>query len=251
MKKRWLGILLAGVLALPAAMQAQKIIQGAPTQACGGLLGYNTFILDSPENISFSCGGLGSVPIPNDVWVSTQTSNTAQATANVTTDQNLMSSTVGMPTAQWVMNAPGRTLQYFGAGTYSLGTSSTVTLKLKLCSVAGCGSGTVVTLASWTTASQSTTSVTLAYNLSASCVTVTLGSSGTAECHGTLQFDSGATLAAATSSFNDSNTAVISGLPLAGQWFLQSTLAFNTSNASNTSTLRLQTVDIWGPGVVN
>ncbi len=248
MKGKLIGMLLALVLvAVPLSAQT-KITQGPPTSCAPGT---NYFILDSPNNVSYSCGGPGTVPIPNDVWLSTLTSSTAQATANVTTDQNLISSTIGMPFSEWAMNTPARTLEYFAAGTYSLGTATTVTVKLKLCTVAGCGTGTVTTLAAWTTASQSTTSVTLAYNVNAYCLTVATGATGSLECHGTLNFDSGATLAAASSTFNDSNTAVIASLPLNGQWFLQSTLAFNTSNASNTSTLRIQTLDIWGPGVVN
>lgn len=248
-RKMALAAVTAAALALPAA--AQKIVQGPPTQGCGGLLGYNTFILDSPENISFSCGGNGTVPVANDVWQSSQSSNTAQATANVTTDQNLLSSTMGMPTGQWPMNFAGRALEYYGAGTYNLGVASTVTLKLKLCSVAGCGSGTVVTLAAWTTASQATTGVTLAFNINAWCTTVATGASGSLECHGLLSFDGGATLAAAATGYNDSNTAAVGGLPLSGQWFLQSTLAFGTANASNTALLRNQVIDVYGPGVVN
>lgn len=249
--KRTVTLIVALVLmSLPAIAQAPKIVQGAPSN-CGGVYGYNTVILDSPENISFTCGGIGTVPMPNDVWFSSQTSNTAQATANVSTDQNLLSSTIGMPTAQWAMNAPGRALELNAAGTYSLGAASTVTIKAKLCSVAGCGSGTVTTLGSWVTAAQTNTSVTLAFNLAATCVTVSSGSSGSLECHGTLTFDSGATLAAAATSFLDSNTAAVGSLPLNGQWFLQTTLAFGSANASNTALMRSQIVDVYGPGIVN
>lgn len=241
-------VVLMVALSLPAA--AQKIVQGAPS-ACGGVYGFNTLIIDSPENILFPCGGMGTVPVPGLAWMSSITSNTAQATANVTTDQLLLAATIGMPTAQWAMNLPGRSLEYYSAGVYNLGVGSTVNIKLKLCSVSGCGSGTVVTLMQWTTASQATTGVTLGFNLNAWCVTVTPGATGTAECHGTLEFDSGATLAAAGTSFQDSNIAVVSGLPLNGQWFLQATLAFGTANASNTASLRNQLVSVYGPGIVN
>jgi len=247
MKKIGMLIAIIALLALPLAGQ-MRVGQGPPI-SCGP--GANYMYLDSPNNITYSCGGLGTVPIPNDAWFSVLSSTTAQATANVSTDQNLISSTMGMPYSEWVMNQPGRLLEYAGFGTYNLGTTSTVTVKLKLCTIAGCGSGTVITLASWTTASQTNTSVTLGFNVNAYCVTVTSGATGTLECHGTLNFDSGATLAAASTTFNDSNTAVISSVPLNGQWFLQSTLAFNSANASNTATLRIQSADVWGPGVIN
>lgn len=186
---------------------------------------------------------LNGQQIAFDGPISVQTSNTAQATANNTSDQNLLANTVGTASL-FPFNVVNKTWNVQAFGTYSLGAASTVNLKAKLCTVSGCGSGTVVNLASWTTASQTNTGVTLAWNINLQCATVTTGATGTAECHGTLNFDSGATLAAAASTFNDSNTAAVTGIPLNGQLFLQTTLAYGTANASNTALAREQVVTI-------
>lgn len=221
-----------------AALASENMPKGAtPTAPVDGDRWY-----DTTQSTEFTF--LNGQAIAIDGPISVQTSNIAQATANVSTDQNLLFNQIGNG-ALAPLNRVGKTLTISSAGTYNLGAASVETFKAKLCTVSGCGSGTVITLATWVTASQATTSVTLGWNFLLNCTTVTQGGAGTMECHGTLNFDSGATLAAASSSFNDSNIAAVTGMPLnTTTLFLQTTIAFGTANAANTALARQQIITL-------
>src|SRR5207247_3443031 len=75
-------------------------------------------------------------------WVCTNVTPVT-VNANVSTDQNLMACTIPAGT----LNRVGRTLRVKVAGLYSTPAASTsqVTIKVKICSVSGCGSGNVLT----------------------------------------------------------------------------------------------------------
>jgi hypothetical protein len=165
--------------------------------------------------------------------LSTAYTTTAQATANVATEQNVVS--VPLPAAA-ILKA-GKTLIVKGAGTYSLGAASTVTLKVKVCTVSGCGSGTVVTPCTWVTGSNANTSVTSSFNFEC-----TIGTSTSATTlskvlgHGILGIEVGATNVAALTMFGDATTAESATIDLTAADFLQTSVTFGTANASNTLT---------------
>lgn len=163
---------------------------------------------------------------------------TVNQLTNPTAATDLMTFTIGAPTGGQALslNAPGKALQVTAYGTYNLAAASTVVITVKLGGV---------TLATFTTASQATTGVTLGWQLYLNSVTVTPGSSGTAECHGELSFDSGATLAAACSAFLDSNTAVITGINFTGPLLLELMANFGTGNASSVIASRMMQVELY------
>lgn len=164
---------------------------------------------------------------------------TAQATANVSTDQNL----VAYPMTAGQMALANKTVIVKGSGTYSLGAASTVALKVKVCTVSGCGSGTVVTPCTWTTASNTNTSVTSTFVFECVLGTSTAGASGTLIGKGGLTIEVGAANTAAAAVFGDVTTAPTSAIDLTAADFIQSTITFGTANASNTATLMIQSVD--------
>jgi hypothetical protein len=92
---------------------------------------------------------------------------------NVATDQNLMNCTIPAGT----LNRVGRALEIWLAGVYSTGpaNASKITIKAKLCTVYGCGSGTVITLASITSGANGTGVTTLPFNSSATSMLQTAG----------------------------------------------------------------------------
>lgn len=165
---------------------------------------------------------------------------TAQATANVSTAQNLVA--FAMPAG--LMQSANATIRVSGSGTYSLGAASTVAIGIKICTVSGCGSGTTVTPCLWTTASNTNTSVTSTFNFSCLIGTSTAGASGKVIGKGALQIEVGAANTAASSVFGDVTTAESSAIDLTAADFVQSQITFGTANASNTATLMIQSIEI-------
>jgi hypothetical protein len=123
-----------------------------------------------------------------------------------------------------IINEIGRGLDIFAAGTYNLAASSTVVFTVKLGGV---------TICSFTTASQTNTSVTLNWQIWIKSLVVSVGSAGTLETHGQLTFDSGATLPAAATTFLDGNTGVSSAIDLTQNPLLEVMANFGTGNASS------------------
>lgn len=124
----------------------------------------------------------------------------------------------------------GEGLDIFAAGTYNVAAASTVVFTIKFGGV---------TIATFTTASQTNTAVTLNWNLSLKAIAAVLGTSGTLEVHGSLNFDSGATLAAAASVFNDSITAASSAIDLTQDQTLEIMANFGSGNASSVIAQRM------------
>ncbi len=162
--------------------------------------------------------------------------------ANTTGDQNLMAITI----TAGALNSISRTLLIQLAGVYSTpaGSTAVLTHKLKLCTVSGCGSGTVITLATWVTTALGAIQVTNdPYNATLNATTQTAGASAAFEAHGNLTIDLAALAAAAESVFADNNTATVGTIDSTAQLFLQHTVAFSAGSASNTDTDRQMIAD--------
>lgn len=129
-----------------------------------------------------------------------------------------------------IINDISHGLLVYAAGSYNVAASSTLVFTIKL--------GTV-TIATFTTASQTNTSVALNWQLNLNITTQAVGSSGAVEVHGTLVFDSGATLAAASTTFSDSNTAVSSAIDLTQPALLEVMANLGTGNSSSTVSQRV------------
>jgi hypothetical protein len=161
------------------------------------------------------------------------------ANANVATDQNLMACLLPIG----VLALPSRTTRAYLAGVYSTpaASTSTITVKVNLCNVSGCGSGTVLPLLSITSSALGTIQATNnPFSVDLACLTLqTGGVISSYECHGNLRIGLSAANTAAQSTFADNSIAPIgtlnsSGAPL----FLQTTIAFSNASASNSATAR-------------
>jgi hypothetical protein len=162
--------------------------------------------------------------------------------ANVATDQLLMACTIPAGT----LNSLNRVLRIKADGLYSTPALSTsqMTMSAKLCTVSGCGSGTVITLAAIQSGALGSLAVTNnAIQLSLGAGVQTAGASSVYETHGSLLIDLGAATTAADSVYADTNTAVSSAINSTVQLFLQITGAFSSASASNSMTERMLTVD--------
>lgn len=129
-----------------------------------------------------------------------------------------------------IINDGAHGLSIYAAGSYNVAAASTLVFTIKL--------GTV-TIATFTTASQTNTAVALNWRLNFDITTVSPGTSGTVEAHGALTFDSGATLPAAASTFLDGNTAVSSAIDLTQPALLEIMANLGTGNASSTISQRV------------
>lgn len=156
---------------------------------------------------------------------------------NTTSDQQLMELSLGAG----YFNSSKQPFLFDGAGVYTTQTAQTptVTLKVKLCTVSGCGSGTVVTLISIVSTATVAAVTNNNWNLAVLGYTATTGATGNLEIHGPLAVDLGALTTTADSLFVDTNTAVSSNIDLTAALFVDFTVAFSTNAATaNTFTQR-------------
>lgn len=159
------------------------------------------------------------------------------ASVSTTADQLLMACTIPSGT----LNTLGKTLSIQTAGVYSTPAASTTTVnfKVKLCTVSGCGSGTVVNLVSLTSAALGAIQATNdPFNLQIFLSTQTAGASAAFEAHGNLTIDISALTTAAEGVYADGNLATVGTIDSTGVLFLQVTVAFSAANAANNATDR-------------
>lgn len=194
---------------------------------CLGSVGTYADASTGAPSISF-IGTQPTVDLPFAISTSVTT-----VSANTTADQNLSSASI----AGNRMNGGTRTLRVFAAGVFSTQAVSqpAITFKLKFGGV---------TLLSWSVAAPGAQVAGDGWSILAYITTVTTGSSGTVEAHGTLHIDTGALTAAATV-FVDNNNAVSSAINLTAAQTLQPTIAFTTNaSTSNTCTSRQLVAEI-------
>jgi hypothetical protein len=193
----------------------------------------------------------GTLSVPGSVATSSgpvsgtwQCTNVTPVTvsANVATDQNLMACTIPAGT----LNSASKTLRIYASGIYSTPAASTsvVTLKAKLCTVSGCGAGTVITPINIASAALGAITATNdPFNLAAYSTTQTTGAASAYEAHGNLTIDISALASAAEAVYADNNTATVGTIDSTAQLFLQITIAFSNASASNSATERQLIVD--------
>jgi hypothetical protein len=121
---------------------------------------------------------------------------------------------------------------------------ATITQKLKLCTVSGCGSGTVVTLATYGSSANPGSVTNNQVNSLTFVTTQGAGASSVQESHGNMVIDLGASPTIADSTFADTNTATTGAIDSTVQLFLQVTGTFGVASASNSMTQRQLVVEV-------
>jgi hypothetical protein len=164
--------------------------------------------------------------------------------ANSTNDQQLME----LSLSAGYLNSLGRPFDIFGAGLYTTQTAQTPTLelKVKLCTVSGCGSGTVVTLVDITTGATTAATSNVSWNLRTVAVTAATGATGNLEVHGRSSVDLGSAISTAATVYNDISTAVSSNIDLTAALFVDFTIKFSTNAA--TANIFIQRSGVVSPG---
>jgi hypothetical protein len=148
--------------------------------------------------------------------------------ANVSTDQNLMTCTVPAGT----LNRVNRTLKIWLSGVFSTPAASTAVINVKIKLGA-------LTLATYTsTALGGVAATNDQFNVTAYNTVQTAGATAAFEAHGVMVIDLGVGNTVADSSFADVNTATVSSVDTTASQTLQITIGFSTASASNTATQR-------------
>jgi hypothetical protein len=124
-----------------------------------------------------------------------------------------------------------------------------LTFKAKLCTVSGCGSGTVVILASITSGA-TVAATNNGWNLQLMAGTVSTGVTGTLEVHGApgLVVDIGALPGTAATPYTDTNITVSAPIDLTAALFVDFTVATSVGNAGNAITQDIAEVLPQGAG---
>jgi len=199
----------------------------AAATATGGVLTTRAIAAtDLPAKLNGSCA-----PVASAVAVTS-----SNPTINV--DQNLIQ--LSIPAG--CLNTLSQPFEINGGGIYSstAASSPVLTFKIKLCTISGCGSGTVVTLGSWITPALNTTAITNAtYNISTTAVTSATGATGTLALKGNLTLDTGALVSTPDVVIADSNIAVSGTIDLTAALFIDFTVAQSVAGASNSYTQML------------
>lgn len=218
-----------------------ELINGASsfTLASGAT---TTFQAILTSNTAGGCSWRTILPGGNATFVASTTAVTS-SNPTINVDQNLIQLSLGAG----FLNNISQPYEITGSGIYSSTAASTPALnfEIKLCTVSGCGSGTVVDLADITTTALNTTALTNAtWNLVITCVTNATGATGNLMCHGSpgLTLDTGATLSAPDTLFSDTNTAVLANIDLTAALFVQFTVAQSVVGASNSYTQQLAAI---------
>lgn len=203
-----------------------------------GVSGYSGFSgVSGYSGYSGTGGGAGSSGFSGySGAASTSAVNITPVTVNTNTtgDQNLMSYTV----AAGALNTVLKTLRVFGAGVFTINTTATFTLKIKL---------GALTLASFATASITAVQTSCPFNFDFCITDASTGATGTVESHGTshIKLTGGAGLGGP---YMDANVAVSSAIDLTASQTLQIAVAFSANAAGgnvNSASQRQMTVEIF------
>jgi len=139
-----------------------------------------------------------------------------------------------------------------GSGRFTTAALQTPTLTFKalLCTVSGCGSGTVVTLATITSDATLASSTNQGWNLQLMAGTSASGATGNLWVHGApgLTVDIGALPGNAATPYTDTNTAVSSNIDLTAALFVDFTVATSTGSTGNSITQDMAEVLPQGAG---
>jgi hypothetical protein len=166
----------------------------------------------------FPCGsGTGGTPSVSNI-------NPITANANSTADQTLQE----LALTSAMLNTLGGPFLIHGAGTLTIRTlqTPTLTFKVKLCTVSGCGSGTVVTLGTTTTGA-TVAATANPWNINLKAVTNVIGASGTLITDGALVVDIGAVATLADTVYSYPPTTS-SSIDLTGLLFIDFTVTSST-----------------------
>lgn len=169
------------------------------------------------------------------------TSSTSITTGNFTV---LTGPAISIPAS--VANIAGKRIRVHGSGVYTNAAASLLNADIALCTVSGCGSGTVVAPAGCvvTSTNQANNLTNGQFTFDCTFTTATTGAAGTLMAKATAGFNLGAATTAVQSIFADTATAASAAVDLTVAEFVHPRFKFTTSNAGNSATLQEVSVEV-------
>lgn len=232
----------------PASTHWQFLICSAPGTSYPdpGSLGAACFttgqitITGSSQDIT---GNINAVPPPALIYADlTQSLGSYQGTTSVpitdTAFHALIAAASDIPIPANLANIATRKIIIHASGTYVAAAASLLNSEVMLCTVSGCGSGTVVAPAGCAVVSTNQANVLSNGQWSVDCTlttTSTVGASGTFMAKSLACFQLGAATSAAQSCFADTVTAVSAAVDETVQEFVNIAFKFTTGNAGNSA----------------
>jgi hypothetical protein len=145
-----------------------------------------------------------------------------------------------------ILNTAGRHLRLRIEGEYTNAAATTLNADIRLCTVSGCASGTVVTPAGCdvVSASQANNVTDGQWIVTCDLVTVGTGASGTLNAKAVSCYNIGANTAAVLSCYADTATAVSAAVDLTVAEYLTVFWTFGTGNASNFAEINHMSVEL-------
>jgi hypothetical protein len=193
----------------------------------GSLIG--TAVAGQNARIAF---GLGSTALGRMSGVLSNSAAYAAITNTVTETYFAIGTDGKLPAA--VLNTAKQRLEWTLSGVYSTTVTDGLTLRVKLCTVSGCGSGTVTTLAATGVVTPAASLTDSGWTCQGSLNVFTNGASGTADTQGWAAFSTAASTAA-LAQMKNTTTATLN---LTVDQFLSVSIEWNAASASNSITLR-------------
>lgn len=200
----------------------------------------NITITGSTQNIT---GNILAIPMPALIYADlTRSLGAFQGTTSVPiTTGNftaLLAATTDIAIPANLLNTNPAKLRCHGDGTYVNAAASVLNVDIQLCTVSGCGSGTVVAPAgcSVTSTNQANNLTNGQWTLDCTLTTTsTLGSAGTFMAKSTLNINLAATTAGPQSVFDDTAVAVSAAVDETVVEFVNPAFKFTTANAGNSA----------------
>lgn len=230
-----LPILLAVAFALPASAQFAVVQKGPITATVSG----PAWGVDTATGQTYFCNG---PCVAGDLTLSV-----FQGGASTPITTGNFTALTGPSTAiqQGEFNVLNRKFRIRGRGRYTTAAASLLNTDIALCTVLGCGSGTVFSPAGCVVTSTNQANVLANGQFKYECeFTVSaIGATGTVMAKATSSFQLGTATSGAMSEFQDTATAVSATFDLTLAYFVQPRFKFTTSNAGNAAQVDEQTIE--------
>lgn len=228
-------VLLAAAFALPASAQFAVVQNGPITQNVNGpSLGVDA----QTGQVSFCNGPC----VAGDILLGAFQGG---ASTGITTANFTVLTGPSIPILNPELNVLNKHIRVKGRGRYTTAAASLLNTDIALCTVSGCGSGTVFSPAGCVVTSTNQANVLANGQFKFECeLTVSaIGATGTVMAKASSSFQLGAAATAALSEFQDTATAVSATFDLTLKYFIHPRFKFTTSNAGNSAQLDQLTIE--------
>jgi hypothetical protein len=216
---------------------------GSPITICAPVGPYTVQFNTSHAGLGFFNYNL-TIPFPGAVGAYQGVASVGITTANFTA---LIAAASDVKIPANFLNVAGKKVRVHGSGVYTTGAASLLNVRVDLCTISGCASGTDFAAAGCAVVTTNQANVLANGQFSIDCTfttTSTLGASGTLMAKALVCAQLGAATTAVQSCFQDAVLAVSAAVDETVDEFVNISFKFTTSNAGNSAILNEMTVEL-------